>query len=130
MTKFILYLWQLPQNIVALFILLFARLKIHKKEGYWISSNMPGYGSEYLYSAISLGNYIIASGELSSSAFKHEHGHQIQSMYLGPLYLIIVGIPGLIRSIYKTVAKKDLAWYDSGYPENWANKLGGNYENK
>ena len=58
---------------------------------------------------------------------KHEHGHQIQSLYFGPLYLIFVGIPSILRVVYKNVFKKSYEWYHSGYPEKWADELGEKY---
>ena len=123
--KILLYIWQLPQNILGLFIIALSKVKRHSYCGYWVCSIMPGYGhSTYKWSAISLGNYIISSKELSPATLDHERGHQVQSKYLGPLYLIAVGIPSFFRAIYKNLFNKDNYWYHSGYPENWADKLG------
>lgn len=86
---------------------------------------MPGYGyGPDRWSAISLGNYILTSRELSTETLFHERGHQVQSVFFGPLYLILVGIPSMLRAIIKTILRKDNHWYHSGYPENWADKLG------
>lgn len=56
---------------------------------------------------------------------KHEYGHSRQSLYLGPLYLIVVGLPSIIWAgfVYNLV-RKEISYYDV-YPENWADKLGG-----
>ena len=129
MLSIICFIWQLPQNLIALLILLFSKYKIKTVSGYWISSFMPGYNTNK-WTAISLGNYILSSKELSNFDFKHEQGHQIQSKYFGPLYLVIVGIPSFFRILYKNIFKKDAIWYHSGYPENWADTLGRRwYEN-
>lgn len=123
--KVLLYIWQLPQNILGLLIIALSKFKKHSYCGYWICSIMPEYGNSVnKYTAISLGSYIIASKELSPRILMHERGHQVQSKYLGPLYLIAVGIPSFIRDIYKNIFNKDSYWYHSGYPENWADKLG------
>ena len=123
--KILLYVWQLPQNILGLLIIALSKVKRHNYCGYWICSIMPGYGhSTYKWSAISLGNYIISSKELSPFSIQHERGHQVQSKYLGPLYLIAVGISSFLRAIYKNIFNKDNYWYHSGYPENWADNLG------
>ena len=76
------------------------------------------------YTAISLGNYILARDDMDISVRLHEKGHQIQSLYLGPLYLIVIGIPSILRMLIKIIFHKDNAWYYSGYPENWADNLG------
>ena len=59
----------------------------------------------------------------------HEYGHSIQSRMLGPLYLPIVGVPSSARAIYAVVHHKlrGKRWehYYDGYPENWADRLGG-----
>jgi hypothetical protein len=56
---------------------------------------------------------------------KHEHGHQIQSLYFGFLYLLIIGLPSVLNNIRSRIANKDSKWYYSRYPEKWADKLGG-----
>lgn len=57
----------------------------------------------------------------------HEYGHTVQSLLLGPLYLIAVGLPSLLWSYLPGAARKRKeggASYFSVYPENWANRLG------
>ena len=57
----------------------------------------------------------------------HEYGHTIQSLILGPLYLIIIGLPSLIWASSKRFIKyrkKTGVKYTSFYPEKWANRLG------
>ena len=45
---------------------------------------------------------------------------------LGPLYLIVVGLPSLIHNIFCNCKKHNHDYYDV-YPERWANKLGAKY---
>ena len=56
----------------------------------------------------------------------HEIGHVKQSRILGPLYLIIIGIPSIswagLRRLIPTLKKINYYWF---YTENWANKLMG-----
>jgi hypothetical protein len=59
----------------------------------------------------------------------HEYGHTLQSRWLGPLYLPLVGVPSTLRVVY-AVAFRELTgrrWpgYYAGYPERWADALGG-----
>ena len=104
----------------------------------YINVLIPGKQSKYglvgvytvpnlFNSGISLGSYIIFDGriEISETDVLHEYGHQLQSRMLGPLYLLIVGIPSLIGNIYSRIKKKDEKWYYSRFPENWADRLGG-----
>ena len=84
------------------------------------------------WSGVSLGDYIIFADYkyADDNSVKHESGHQKQSLYLGPLYLVAVGIPSVVRNIYDRLAhinwtvKERIAWYYEGYPEKWADKLG------
>ena len=57
----------------------------------------------------------------------HEYGHTIQSLLLGPLYLIAVGLPSMIwcRSgkCKRYRQQKGISYYDF-WCEKWANTLG------
>jgi len=59
----------------------------------------------------------------------HELGHTKQSRLLGPLYLPVVGLPSISRAAYalvhREVTGKQWTGYYEGYPENWADRLGG-----
>ena len=48
---------------------------------------------------------------------------------LGPLYLPLVGVPSVLRVIYsvgyREVTGKQWQGYYDGYPEDWADRLGG-----
>ena len=59
----------------------------------------------------------------------HELGHTRQSRLLGPLYLPVVGLPSISRAAY-ALAYREMTgqpWngYYDGYPERWADRLGG-----
>ncbi len=57
----------------------------------------------------------------------HEYGHFVQSLILGPLYLIIIGIPSVIwaniRFFERMRNRKGRSYY-SFYTEKWASSLG------
>ena len=57
---------------------------------------------------------------------KHESGHQVQSFILGPLYLLVIGLPSIVWNVCfrKYRAKYQISYYDF-YTEKWANQLGG-----
>ena len=57
---------------------------------------------------------------------KHEYGHTIQSKILGPLYLLVIGLPSLLWAwLGENYRKKNKVSYYAFYTEKWANKLGG-----
>ena len=122
MKKVILYLWQLPQNLLGLAVILFSRAYYIKTVDAWYNNCRFG---------VSLGRYVIIDSGCSDITLRHERGHQKQSLYLGPLYLLLVGLPSALRNIYDRIAHKHWThlsryeWYYSAYPENWADRLGG-----
>lgn len=125
MKEFLLYIWQIPQNLLGLILILFMRGKMYaEKEGrkFYHTPKMP--------SGISLGNYIILWRERYDNSFYHEYGHSRQSRMLGPLYLIIIGLPSILGNIFDRLAHKKwnytdrLRWYYSQPWEKWADKLG------
>lgn len=113
--KILLYIWQAPQNILGLLFLLFIRgEERHTLAGvsFYFLDSFPG--------GISLGQYIIY-GEKWEKGVRHEFGHCLQSRMLGPLYLLVVGLPSLLHAAFCKC--KNHSYYDV-YPENWADKLG------
>lgn len=86
---------------------------------------------KFFGSGVSLGNYIIVESKSITPSPKlnttlhHEHGHQIQSRRLGPLYLIVIGLPSLLGNIYSRIFHKSAEWYYKQPWEAWADKLGG-----
>ena len=65
--------------------------------------------------------------ELSQRLLVHEYGHTIQSLILGPLYLIVMGIPstlwGFLPSLKKKRKNQGISYF-SFFTEKWANYLG------
>lgn len=66
-------------------------------------------------------------GELSQRLLVHEYGHTIQSLILGPLYLIVMGIPstvwGFLPSLNKKRKDQQISYF-AFFTESWANHLG------
>lgn len=119
--KVLLYVWQLPQNIVGLFVILFSRAE-KLTDGIYITDK--GFG-------VSLGNYIIISGHAGISTVQHEQGHQKQSLYLGWLYLFTIGILSASGNLIdrwfhkKWGYSQRVQWYYNLPWEHWADELGG-----
>ena len=124
----ILFIWQLPQHIVA--IIYFGYLVMMCKD--------LGIDSRYkqatvipciMRGAVTLGNYVfVGLNSEYKETVKHELGHTIQSKILGPLYLIVIGIPSItycgLRRIFPSLRKKN---YYNFYTESTANYLSEKY---
>ena len=57
----------------------------------------------------------------------HEYGHTIQSLLLGPLFLLVVGVPSVIWAglpVFSRLRKSRHISYYRLPPERWANRLG------
>lgn len=130
------YMWQLPQNIFGLVSL--PLFKCIRKYNYYNNAQLFRFYATSWSFGVSLGMYVIMNSRLygcdfyasSSSAVRHEHGHQKQSLYFGPLYLLIIGLPSAIGNLYDKIAHKSWSsskrekWYYSQPWEAWADKLG------
>lgn len=129
MKEILFYIWQLPQNLLGLILLLiYQKEKVYHKlncRTFYYTTEMP--------SGISLGNYIIMNREDKEDGMKHEYGHTIQSRYLGWFYLIVIGLPSLLGNIYDRLFhtksrgwtdKESYTWYYNQPWEKWADKLG------
>lgn len=116
MKEVLLYLWQLPQNLLGLLFLLFIRGEIKHKLG-----GIDFYYSKTFNGGISLGKYIILCSKREKSV-RHEYGHCIQSRMLGPLYLLVVGLPSIMHAALCKC--RGHSYYDI-WCERWADKLGG-----
>lgn len=122
MKKFILYLWQLPQNLVGL-----ATIKVTGASPNLFATHkglIRCYVTHKIRSSVSLGGYIIlkAPKQQTLPTILHEYGHQRQSLYLGWLYLPIIGVcSGLHNLLYRDGKR---SYYDF-WTERWADKLGG-----
>lgn len=112
------FLWQLPQNIVALLMYPFLGEKKNIKNELYTKV----YECSKMNGGISLGNFIFVSSENAKkeSMISHEYGHVLQSHYLGWLYLLIIVIPSLANAI---IGLNDC--YHEFWTERWANKIAG-----
>lgn len=120
----ILFIWQLPQHLLAILyrgylVMMCKDLGVDSryKQAIVIPCVMRG--------AVTLGCYVfVGLNSEYRKTVKHELGHTIQSKILGPLYLIVIGIPSItycgLRRIFPSLRKKN--YYDF-YTEKWANNL-------
>lgn len=85
--------------------------------------------------AVSLGHFVFWGTvdsrfvRVNPSNKDHEYGHALQSRMLGPAYLLVVGVPSVMRVAYANVqwfvTRQPWEGYYAGFPESWADRLGG-----
>lgn len=127
----LLMLWELPQNIIG--ALLFIFFAVFSDSVILDDDDSLEMYSPMMRGAISLGIFrVYAYKYLGNGARyvelvrKHEKGHRKQSMMLGPLYLIVIGLPSLIwAALHSSVRRLRTVDYYSFYTEKWADRLAG-----
>lgn len=139
--KSLLYIHQLPQNIMGLLLTI---KPIHIINDFRLNdgtSTKIYFIKNVFNCSVSLGEYIILDDLYYEDCIKrtlncinminHEHGHQIQSKHLGWLYLIVVGLISLIfnnlwdRLFHdKWLYKDRYKWYYNRFPEKGADIYG------
>lgn len=123
MKRTLLWIWQAPQNIVGAIV----RLAYRRSDA--VEETVDGiryYYSPAMRGGISLGNTVVLDARYyndgSQTVEKHEYGHTRQSLYLGPLYLLVIGLPSLIWAAFYS---GPASGYYKFYTERWADRLGG-----
>lgn len=98
-TFVLLFIWQLPQNIVAICMMPFlGKLTLKCERNFcfcYIGENMQG--------GISLGNFAFVSKSLGKKdpEVAHEvNGHTFDSKWMGPFYLLLIGLPSILNAIF------------------------------
>ena len=131
--RYFKWVWQFPQHLLALLLLKVLKptrmVNGNSKIIYWFF--VPQGKFSKFISGVSLGQYIILKTHIETT-IRHEYGHSVQSLWLGPLYLIFVGIPSAVfnnlwdRWFHKKWdMTKRIQWYYNRWPEKQADKLGG-----
>jgi hypothetical protein len=112
----LILIWTLPQNLLGLALVIIYRMPLKARYKYaYIFDKFPQEG-------ISLGFFILFDDyetQVGIDDIKHEYGHFIQNLILGPFY-IIVGIFSELN--YRFRFSK---FYYDFWTEKWADKLGG-----
>ena len=126
--------WGIFQTLIGL-VLFFVHIKSDHflyhgaivtkwKSGTSISLGLFVFVSEVPFFAENYTNQYFVE-ELFNRLLVHEYGHTIQSLILGPLYLIVIGIPSTVWVMFfgKMRIEKQIP-YGAFFCEKWANILG------
>lgn len=129
MKDIILYIWQLPQNLVGLIVL--AWLSLRKRVFTHVRPDWAKGATLYYVDGfdggLSLGRHIFLNSKYINRdglMELHEYGHTRQSKMFGPLYLFVIGIPSAIWAVCWGAKKNNPQPYESFYTERWADELG------
>lgn len=124
--EILLWIWQAPQNIIGLvFRLIYGGYPLYPlMYKHCVVVQRPNFpGGISLGRTIMVKRAYISGYKDNPKLWDHEHGHAIQSMYLGPLYLLVIGLPSVLWAWIHT-PKSNVSYYWF-YTEKWADKLGG-----
>ena len=132
--QYALILWQLPQYLLGHLLVKLTRAKkriASTEHGVieWYYRERSNWFTRFI-SGVSLGEYIVLPHD-NLDTIKHEHGHSIQSLYLGWLYLPVVGIySAVFCNLWNRLLHNDWNsydrhyWYYNRWTESWADMLG------
>ena len=124
--QIIMIIWQIPQIVVGLFLLLWYHKSLKLIKTYRFvrvyACNMPG--------GISLGCFaLINKYDCDEDNIKHEGiGHAKQSRILGPFYLLLVGLPSISHAELNNIigcCEKHKEGYYHFWTEKWADRIAG-----
>ena len=112
--------------------------KPHKNGCSYIVEIGKNWGGVSLGAFALCGSYSETSPTWFNETRKHEFGHSIQNLFLGPLFIFIVAIPSACRYWYMTIGESKGKifpnnWYYKAWFEHtassWGTKLVGFLEN-
>lgn len=131
--KFLIWIWTFPQSLIGFILTKVTKATVKgrivdgKVIDYYVARRF-----NKSWSGVSLGNYIVFANDwhIDELALRHEYGHQKQSLILGWLYLLIIGLPSLCGNLWDRIAHKNWShwkreyWYYRQPWEHWADLLG------
>ncbi len=115
--------WGLPQTLAG-FLLFFRQIRQpHRMYHGAVVTEWAFRGSA------SLGMFLFLGKQDADNAalLRHEYGHSLQSLALGPLYLLTVGIPSFLwfwLPVCRKLRRTRRISYYAFYTERWADKWG------
>ena len=123
--RFIECTWGFPQSLLGFFLYLIYRKSPHTSYKGSIVTYWPKKGG------ISLGLFTFIENYSGRKDYlqRHEYGHTLQSLILGPFYLLIIGLPSYIWAnlpYFIKMRKEKNIPYNSFFTEKNADLLGGN----
>ncbi len=121
------FTWEIIQNVVGFCIFLANIGRRHFRYGDAVVTVWKSRRG-----SLGLGTFIFITKDAMTDerrefTLKHEYGHTLQSIILGPLFLPVVGLPSLLWAgllVFRKYREKNAVSYYRFYTERWANFLG------
>lgn len=123
-TSFRHWTWELPQTLLGWLIMAFFMLFVENTTKHRLNNEVVLVTIKQPLFGVSLGRYVVLNYLMGTQTLNHEIGHCIQSKILGPLYLIVVGLPSITMNILSTFGILRRDRYYKRWPESWADELG------
>ena len=124
MKKFLFRLWQwtwgFPQSLLGLVLYCIHRDRPHSQYHGCIVTHWPVRGS------LSVGMFLFLGCD-DPQVRVHEFGHAVQSLFLGPLFLPLIGLPSFLwcnLPFFRRLRKEKGLSYYRLYTESTANVMG------
>ena len=115
--------WCLPQNLAGLILLLLLRRERHFRFHGAIVTPWDHRGCTSLGAFIFIDRHAVRDRPL----LVHEYGHTVQTLILGPVWLLVIALPSVIwcglPALVKLRREKNISYYWL-YCEGWANLCG------
>ena len=122
------FTWGLPQNLAGALHFLFALRKPHSR---YHGAIVTRVRRKRFSGGWTFGCFIFLTEPLSPGAehdlLIHEYGHTVQSLILGPLWSLVIGLPSMLwcnLPFLQRLRRKRRIPYSRLYCEGWANRLG------
>ena len=118
--------WGIIQNVAGFFVFL---ANFRRRHFRYNNALVTVWNSKRGSMGLGMFIFISESAMCRNREFtlKHEYGHTIQSIILGPLFLPVIGLPSLLWAglpvFRKNRERRSLSYYWL-YTERWANFLG------
>lgn len=118
------FIWEGLQTLLGWVIQQYV-LKGKKDGGFYKGRKLIWFKKGKFFSGTSLGYYILLPYNADRVVIAHEYGHCMQSSELGPLYLLVAGVPSLRNNLKARRCKRTYETYYDLYPEADADNRGG-----
>ena len=123
MYTLIQFTWGILQNLVGLVMFLVCKMLGYKSKKY---KNAIATKWNNKYGSVSLGMFLFVTDDEDEELVAHEYGHSLQSIFLGPLFLFVIGLPSVCWAAFgDNYREKHGKTYYDFYTEKWSNELVG-----
>lgn len=86
------FTWGILQNLAGLVMFLACKMLGCKSKKY---KNAVATKWNNKYGSVSLGMFLFVTDDEDETLLAHEYGHSLQSLFLGPLFFFVIGIPSI-----------------------------------